>query len=128
GWSWRKGYGSAAIDGFNCMVNSSLPLGENTELYVFGGRNYRDTDAYAFSRDSFESGDNRSVPSLYPNGFTPRITSIITDVSASAGIRHTTAGGWNIDFNNTYGRNHFHYYIKESNNASLGAASPTDFD
>ena len=49
---------------------------------------YRDTDAYAFSRDSFEDGDNRSVPSLYPNGFTPRITSNITDVSVSAGVRH----------------------------------------
>lgn len=128
GWSWRKGYGSAAIDGFNFMINSVLPLGEQTEFYAFGGRNYRDTDAYAFSRDSFEDGDNRTVPSLYPNGFTPRITSIITDVSASAGIRHKTVGGWNIDFNNTYGKNNFHYYIKESNNASLEAASPTDFD
>lgn len=65
---------------------------------------------------------------MYPNGFTPRITSIITDVSASAGIRHKTATGWNVDFNNTYGKNLFHYYIKGTNNASLGAASPTDFD
>ncbi len=127
-WSWRKGYGTAAVDGFNLMVNSAMPLGTKTELYAFGGRNFRDTDAYAFSRESFADGDNRSVPSLYPNGFTPHITSIITDASVSAGIRHTNDNGWVVDINNTYGKNLFHYYITGTNNASLKDASPTDFD
>ncbi|WP_147678774.1 TonB-dependent receptor [Algibacter pacificus] len=128
GFSWRQGYGSAGVDGFNFMINSALPINDNTEIYAFGGRNYRDTDAYAFSRDSFENGDNRAVPSLYPNGFTPRITSNITDVSVSVGVRHEMENGWNVDFNNTYGRNFFHYYIKDSNNASMQDLSPTDFD
>ena len=119
---------SAGIDGFNFMINSSIPITDKTEIYAFGGRNFRDTDAYAFSRDSFDDGDNRSVPSLYPNGFTPRITSQIIDVSVSAGVRHEMANGWNVDFNNTYGKNNFHYYIKGSNNASMKDASPTDFD
>ncbi len=127
-WSWRKGYGSAAIDGFNFMVNTAIPIGANTELYAFGGRNFRDTDAYAFSRSSFADGDNRSVPSLYPNGFTPHITSNITDVAATAGIRHSMENGWVMDFSNTYGKNYFHYYITGTNNASLKDASPTDFD
>lgn len=30
GWSWRKGYGSAAIDGFNFMINSAIPMGDRT--------------------------------------------------------------------------------------------------
>lgn len=128
GFSWRKGYGSAALDSYNLIINSALPLDDNTELYAFGGRNFRNTDAYAFSRDSFDDGDNRTVPSLYTNGFTPRITSNIIDGSFSAGVRHTTANGWNVDFNNTYGKNLFHYYIKGSNNASMQAKSPTDFD
>jgi iron complex outermembrane receptor protein len=128
GFSWRKGYGSAGIDGFNFMVNSIIPISESTEVYAFGGRNYRDTNAYAFSRSSFADGDNRSVPSIYPNGFTPRITSIITDGSLSAGVKHELDNGWNLDFNNTFGVNKFHYFIKDSNNASLGSASPTDFD
>lgn len=127
-WSWRKGYGTAALEGFNFMINSAIPIGANTEFYAFGGRNFRDTDAYAFSRESFASGDNRTVPSLYPDGFTPHITSNITDVSASGGIRHTMESGWVADFNNTYGRNFFHYFIKGTNNASLKDASPTDFD
>ena len=128
GFSWRKGYGSAGIDGFNFMVNSIIPISETTEVYAFGGRNYRDTNAYAFSRSSFADGDNRSVPSIYPNGFTPRITSIITDGPLSAGVKHELDNGWNLDFNNTFGVNKFHYFIKDSNNASLGSASPTDFD
>ncbi|MDD7887372.1 TonB-dependent receptor [Flavivirga sp. 57AJ16] len=128
GFSWRKGYGSAGIDGFNFMINAALPINDNTEVYAFGGRNYRDTNAYAFSRDSFADGDNRSVPSLYPNGFTPRITSNITDVSVSVGVRHEMENGWHVDFNNTYGKNNFHYFIKDSNNASMQDASPTDFD
>ncbi|MFD2541584.1 TonB-dependent receptor domain-containing protein [Lacinutrix gracilariae] len=128
GFSWRKGYGSAGVDGFNFMINAAVPVGDNTEIYAFGGRNFRDTNAYAFSRDSFDDGDNRTVPSLYPDGFTPRITSNITDVSVSAGVRHKMSNGWNVDFNNTFGKNNFHYYIKDSNNASMQDASPTDFD
>ncbi|SNS74921.1 iron complex outermembrane recepter protein [Ekhidna lutea] len=128
GFSWRKGYGTAAVDGFNFMINSEVPISEQTSFYAFGGRSFRHTDAHAFSRDSFANGDNRSVPSLHPNGFTPHITSDINDVSASAGFRHTMDNGWNVDFSNTYGKNNFHYYIVETNNASLKAASPTDFD
>lgn len=128
GWSWRKGYGSAAVDGFNFMINSAVPLNDQTEIYAFGGRNFRDTDAYAFSRDSYADGDYRTVESLHPNGFTPHITSNITDVSVSAGLRHTLESGWKVDFNNTYGKNDFHYLITGTNNASLGDASPTSFD
>lgn len=128
GFSWRKGYGTAAVEGFNFMVNSSIPISDNTDFYFSGGSNLRNTDAYAFSRDSYADGDLRTVPSLYPNGFTPHITSDIRDVSASGGIRHTMTNGWKVDFSNTFGKNNFHYYITGTNNASLKAASPTDFD
>jgi iron complex outermembrane receptor protein len=128
GFDWRKGYGSAAVDAFNFMINAMIPVSDHTEIYAFGGKNYRDTNANAFSRSSYADGDNRSVPSLYPNGFTPQITSNIIDASVSAGVRHTMENGWNVDFNNTFGKNSFHYFIKNSNNASLKDASPTDFD
>ncbi len=128
GFEWRKGYGSAGVDAFNFMFNSSFPITDITQIYAFGGRSYRNTNAYAFTRDSYANGDNRTVPSLYPNGFTPRITSVIEDIGFSAGIKHKMENGWNVDFNNTYGKNYFHYYIKDSNNASMKDASPTDFD
>jgi iron complex outermembrane recepter protein len=128
GFSWRKGYGSAAVDGFNFMINTAVPISKTTDFYVFGGSSFRQTDAYAFSRESYDDGDYRTVPSLYPNGFTPHITSDIRDVSATAGIRHRMDNGWKADFSNTFGRNNFHYYIEGTNNASLGAASPISFD
>jgi iron complex outermembrane receptor protein len=61
GFSWRKGYGTAAVDGFNFLVNSAVPLSESTEFYAFGGSNFRKTDAMAYTRGSFADGDNRSV-------------------------------------------------------------------
>ncbi len=129
GFSWRKGYGSAAVDQFQFMVNGELPVSDNTDVYIFGGIGDRDTDAFAFSRSApGAGGDDRAVPSLYPNGFTPHITSVIKDNSLTGGVRHTMDNGWNADFSHSYGQNNFHYFITGTNNASLGPASPTDFD
>lgn len=125
GFDFRRGFGEAAIDGFNFFGNLSVPLSDKSNFYAFGGRNYRDTDAYAFTRNN---PTERNVLSIYPNGFNPRITSIITDNSVSAGFRTETDNGWFIDISNTYGKNNFHYYIKGTLNASLEELSPTDFD
>ena len=35
---------------------------------------------------------------------------------------------WNVDVNNTFGRNNFHYFIKNTLNATLEDNSPTEFD
>ncbi|MBG6129852.1 iron complex outermembrane receptor protein [Aquimarina sp. EL_43] len=124
GFDFRRGFGEAAIDGFNFFANAAIPISEKTEIYAFGGRNYRDTDAFAFTRNDGE----RVIPSIYSNGFTPRITSNIIDNSVSAGVRTETKDGWKIDINNTWGKNNFHYFIKGTLNASLQGSSPTDFD
>ena len=125
GFDFRRGFGEAAIDGFNFFGNVAVPLTDNSEFYAFGGRNYRDTDAYAFTRNN---PTERNVVSIYPDGFTPRITSIITDNSVAAGFRTETESGWRIDVSNTWGKNFFHYYIKGTLNASLQDNSPTNFD
>lgn len=124
GFDFRRGFGEAAIDGFNFFANASIPLSDKTELYAFGGRNYRDTDAFAFTRN----GGERVVTEIYPNGFTPRITSNIIDNSISAGVRTETDNGWKIDLSNTWGKNNFHYFIEGTLNASLEENSPTEFD
>lgn len=124
GYDFRRGFGEAAIEGFNIFGNLSFPVSDQTEVYAFGGRNYRDTDAYAFTRN----GGERVVTEIYPNGFTPRITSIITDNSFAAGVRSELGNDWKVDLSNTYGKNVFHYYIKGTLNASLEENSPTEFD
>lgn len=121
---YRDKFGDAASENFATYFNSSVKTGENTEVYLFGGYNYRFTDAYAFSRVADEE---RNVLDIYPNGFDPRIQSIITDKSLSVGIK-TLISGWKVDFNNTFGANNFHYLVDNTLNSSLLAKSPTRFD
>jgi len=124
GFDFRKGFGEAEIQGVNLFVNLAIPIADKTEFYAFGGSNFRDTDAYAFTRNDGE----RVVEEIYPGGYTPRITSKINDNSIAAGIRTETSGGWKWDFSNTLGKNKFHYDIKGTINASLEENSPTEFD
>ncbi len=127
GYDFRKGFGEAEIQSLNFFGNMVLPMDDNTEFYAFAGRNDRNTDAYAFTRNS---GDDQAkiVESIYPGGFTPRITSQIIDNSFVSGFRAKTESGWKIDLSNSWGKNLFHYYIKGTLNASLEGASPTQFD
>ncbi|OOG74117.1 TonB-dependent receptor [Flavobacterium sp. A45] len=124
GFDFRKGFGEAEIQGVNLFVNLSVPISDRTEFYAFGGSTFRDTDAYAFTRNDGE----RVVESIYPGGYTPRITSKINDNSIAAGIRTETTGGWKWDLSNTLGKNKFHYDIEGTINASLEENSPTEFD
>jgi iron complex outermembrane receptor protein len=66
GFDFRKGFGEAEIKSYNLMANLQVPLSKNIDLYVFGGRNDRNTDAYAFTRNDGE----RVVESIYPGGYT----------------------------------------------------------
>ena len=120
----RDQFGEAGMSNFGTFFNSMLPMGNNTQLYAFGGYNFRNTDAYAWTRGA---GEGRNVISIYPNGFNPHIASIITDNSFSAGVRGKL-GMWDVDFNNTFGQNKFHFYGDSTLNASLEDRSPTHFD
>jgi len=100
GFDFRKGFGEAEIKSMNVMANMMVPVTKNIEFYAFGGRNDRNTDAYAFTRNDGE----RVVESIYPGGYTPRITSKITDNSIAGGFRTKTDSGWKIDLSNAYGK------------------------
>jgi iron complex outermembrane recepter protein len=121
----RNKFGDAASDNGSFYFNSQFSAGENTEVYAFGGYNYRFTDAYAWTRGKDES---RNILSIYPNGFDPKIQSVITDKSFSAGMRSKLNSGWNMDINNTFGANKFHFTVNNTLNASLVDKSPTRFD
>lgn len=123
-YDFRKGFGDAEMQGVNLFANLAIPISDKTEFYAFGGSNFRDTDAYAFTRNDGE----RVVESVYPGGYTPRITSKINDNSVAAGIRTETSGGWKFDLSNTFGKNKFQYEIKGTINASLEENSPLQFD
>lgn len=122
---YRNQFGDAASNNLAFFMNSSFSAAENTEVYSFGGYNYRFSDAYAWTRTPDE---NRNVLAIYPNGFDPKIQSIIQDKSFSFGVRSILPNKWNMDVNNTFGGNNFHFIVNNTLNASLDANSPTRFD
>lgn len=114
---------ASAFDGA-VMLNGSLEMGEKAQLYFNGGFNYRQGTAHAFYR--FPKDKEKVVLELHPNGFSPEIRTDIQDRSVTVGLRGTNQG-WLIDLSNTLGDNRFDYSLRNSNNASMGIASPTDF-
>ena len=116
--------GQSAVTNSGVVVNAELPVSDVSELYVFGGLNYRKGEAAGFYRLPFQE---RTVTDIYPNGFLPEIHSNIFDQSLGAGLR-SKVGAWNVDFSNTYGKNSFQYQIENTLNASLQSSSPTSFN
>ncbi|AZQ62231.1 TonB-dependent receptor [Flammeovirga pectinis] len=121
--TFRTEVGDALADSYGAFLNAGVPLSENTEIYAFGGYNFRHGESYAWTRFA---DDDRNVPEIYPNGYNPNIISDITDYSVSTGIK-SMYKGWKLDLNNTYGYNGFDYSVNNTVNVSMGASSPTSF-
>lgn len=124
GTSIRENYGQAAVKNVSLFLNSEIPVYRKTKLYLNGGFNYKYSEAFAFTR---KPNSERNVLDIYANGFNPLITSDIIDNSFSIGLV-TTFKEWNIDINNSFGSNNFHYFIKKTLNATLEENSPIEFD
>lgn len=130
----RREYGDPKAYNTSAYLNSKLPLNENIYAYAFGGFNVRRGEAYAYTRfPTVTDASGNSIPNprsnatLYPNGFDPIISSNIFDAQGVAGLRGNF-GGWDVDISNSFGSNRFHYGVRNSLNATLGATSPTSFD
>jgi iron complex outermembrane receptor protein len=120
----RENFGQAGVKNVSLFFNTEIPIYSHTKFYANGGFNQKNTEAFAFTRTP---SSERNVLNLYPKGFNPLITSNILDNSFSFGIL-TAFKEWNIDISNTLGRNNFHYFIKNTLNATLEENSPTEFD
>jgi iron complex outermembrane receptor protein len=121
--SMKTGQGEALVGmGF---WNSVYPISDNAEVYAFGGLSHREGFATGFYR--LPNSEARVVPEIYPNGFLPQINPKINDAHISGGVRGSR-NGWDMDFSVTHGRNSFLFNVENSNNASIGASSPTTFD
>jgi iron complex outermembrane receptor protein len=105
--------------------NTGIPLGQDFELYSFGGLSFRNGEATGFFR--LPNSEGRVVPEIYPNGFLPQIHTAIDDISFVGGLRGNI-DGWDFDFSVDYGSNSFLFNIENTNNASMGIASPVSFD
>lgn len=116
--------GQSQLRGGKFFANFSYPVGENAEVYAFGGISARDGLATGFYRLPFQE---RTYSPAYPNGFLPEIHSDIVDKSMAIGIRGQL-NEWNVDFSNTFGNNSFKFGVHNSNNATMGNATPFEFN
>lgn len=116
--------GDPEVDQWTVFANAGKPLANGWEAYGWAGYQNRDSESAAFPRLS----DNaNNVASIYPNGFLPLIAINSKDLSVAGGLRGQI-GGWDADFNLTYGRNALEFRTENSLNATYGAASQTSFD
>ncbi|HEX6431269.1 MAG TPA: TonB-dependent receptor [Niastella sp.] len=109
-------------------ANLDLPISGNTRFYATGMYSYRKGKAAGFYRYPKQQSPSQVVLELYPRGFLPYINSDITDHTLLAGIKGKTASAWNWDVSSVYGGNQFSFEVTNSNNASMGINSPTEFD
>ena len=97
---------------------------EGTQLYGFGGFNKRHGESGCFYRRSL---DNRTVRAIHPDGFLPIMNNDLEDLSVAAGIKGAY-GDWAYDASTVFGKNSFNFGVENTNNASLGLNSATEFD
>ena len=116
-------YGDAALKEGGAMLNAGGQFRNGTEWYAFGGAFRRQSQAFGFPRRPLE---RVVVRSIHPNGFLPEIWGTSTDASGTVGLK----GRWGkvgYDFSGQYGGNRFRFDVRNTNNPTLGASSPTEF-
>jgi iron complex outermembrane receptor protein len=116
-------YGDPRLNERGLFLNGETPLGGYT-AYFFGGGTRRHGEGAGFAR---RSGDDRTVRAIWPDGFLPMIQSNIHDLSLGGGLRGRVAGGWDMDVSSVIGSNELAYTTAQSNNVTLGTASPRSF-
>jgi iron complex outermembrane receptor protein len=116
--------GDAQVNDINVALNAALPTMSNgMQVYAFGIGGRREGQGAGNWR--LPSGNN-TVRAIFPNGFLPFINSKINDYSGTVGVKGT-AMKWNYDLSGVYGHNDFRFDITNTNNATMGTASPTEF-
>ncbi len=121
---YRFKVGTAKLREGKAFLNMAIPLSETSEVYAFGGIGSREGLAFGFLREPWRPKSNTAAN---VNGFLPGIQSTIVDKSLAFGLRGTY-NGWDVDISNTYGSNDMKMTVVNSTNASLGAASPSEFE
>ncbi|UYV16904.1 TonB-dependent receptor plug domain-containing protein [Porphyrobacter sp. ULC335] len=117
-------YGDPKTEDLNIVVNMGMPLDDQVSFYAFGTYGTREAESAGFYR---RAADNRNVLAIYPDGFLPLINTDTKDLAIVGGLEGDF-GGWNWDLSMSYGENETEFFITDTLNASLGAASPTEFD
>jgi len=117
-------FGDPDVEQWTVFANAGKGLGNGWEAYGWAGYQDRDSSGAAFPR---LAGNANNVPTIYPNGFLPKVAVNSKDASLAGGLRGEIAG-WDADVSLVYGRNALDFRTEDSVNSTYGAASPTSFD
>jgi iron complex outermembrane receptor protein len=118
--SW---YGDAALREGGFMANFGSTTTSGLTFYAFGGASARESRAFGFPRRPLE---RTVVRAIHPDGFLPEIWGTSVDASLTGGVKGQFAG-WSWDLSSYYGGNGFKFDVRNSNNPTMGTASPTEF-
>lgn len=113
--------GEPKSEQISAFVNAALPLGA-AELYAFGGVSRLEGESIGFVR---RAGQDETVRAIHPDGFAPIVDTRLDNYSAAAGLRGE-ARGFGYDLSTVLGGSRIDLTQRNSNNASLGLASPTE--
>ncbi len=115
--------GNSAIKSGGVAYNLSLPFGNNGwDFYSFGGYNKKNGESGGTYRypNAVPAAARAKVLALYPNGFLPLISTDITDIAGTIGVRGKI-GEWHADLSQTLGQNEFKFGVNNSVNYSAAA-------
>jgi iron complex outermembrane receptor protein len=116
--------GDAQVNDIGLVLNAALPtMANGMQVYAFGIGGRREGQGAGNWR--LPNGDN-TVRAIFEDGFLPFINSTVNDYSGTVGVKGLLMR-WNYDLSAVYGNNSFKFDITNTNNATLGAASPTEF-
>ena len=114
--------GDSPYQSKSVFVNGELPLNAAVTLYGFGGYSLLDGTSFGFFR---RAGQDETVRALFPDGYLPDVDVKMQNYSMAAGARGEGFAGFNWDLSTVYGDSIIDFTQSNSNNPSLGAASPT---
>ena len=118
--------GDSESEGHSVFVNAGAPVSDIADVYAFGGWSTRRNESGGFYRRANQGA--RTLLALYPDGFLPLIRPKVEDKSLAFGVKWELSDDFNVDTSVNYGSNSYQFQIANSNNVSLGLASPTVFD
>ncbi|MBP6385340.1 MAG: TonB-dependent receptor [Pseudarcicella sp.] len=121
----RKYFGDASLQSPSFYANAEIALSEKSKVYFFGGYHSRNTEAHGYS---YESDSTTDLVYTEGKGFEPLIKSNIHDYNFSIGYKYNVGKNWNLELNNTFGKNEIDLSVKNTLNQSLLGFSPTSFD
>lgn len=114
--------GEPKSDQLSAFVNAAMPIGA-VELYAFGGVSRLNGESIGFVR---RAGQDETVRAIHPDGYAPIADTRLDNYSAAGGLRGDGPGGFGYDLSTVFGGSRIDITQRNSNNPSLGAASPTD--